>query len=244
LAVTAVVLAAAGGLAWFTLGPGGSTNPAPQSQQGGYEPVAGYGDSCEQFFGLSYRDDFGSPAAGWIGTDRSKVAYDAGGLVLKPAAGESVAWLYQPIEYQRGFVCAKVQSPVAATGTADESEDGAGVTFWASDANNYYAAVVYRDGRYGVFRRVGGTTMTLVPKRSSPAVKTGSDALNVVQVLYSEPRYAVLINGQPTVSFDLPTAAKSGMVGLIASAAHDRASEWTFSGIAAGSDQPLRKSAQ
>jgi hypothetical protein len=75
-------------------------------------------------------------------------------------------------------------------------------------------------------------------------VKTGSDALNVLQVLYSEPRYAVLINGQPTVSFDLPTAAKSGMVGLIASAGRDKASEWTFSGIAAGSDQPLRKSAQ
>lgn len=238
------MLAAAGGLAWFTLGPGGVSNPAPQSQQGGYEPVAGYGDSCEQFFGLSYRDDFGSPAAGWIGTDRSKVAYDAGALVIRPAAGESVTWLYQPIEYQRGFVCAKVQSPVAASGAADDSEDGAGVAFWASDANNYYAVVVYRDGHYGVFRRVGGTTVTLVPKRSSPAVKSGNDALNILQVLYSEPRYAVLINGQPAVSFDLPTSAKSGMVGLIASAGRDKASEWTFSGIAAGSDQPLRKSAQ
>jgi hypothetical protein len=33
------------------------------------------------------------------------------------------------------------------------------------------------------------------------------------------------------------------MIGLIAGAPQDKASEWRFSGIVAGSDQPLRKNA-
>jgi hypothetical protein len=34
------------------------------------------------------------------------------------------------------------------------------------------------------------------------------------------------------------------MIGLAAQSARDRASEWKFSGLVAGSDQPLRKNAQ
>jgi hypothetical protein len=95
---------------------------------------------------------------------------------------------------------------------------------------------------------VNGAVATLVPKRPFSAVKTGSDAsntlqVNTLQVLYSEPRYSVLINGQPAASYDLPSGDKRGMIGLIAGAPQDKASEWRFSGIVAGSDQPLRKSA-
>jgi hypothetical protein len=34
------------------------------------------------------------------------------------------------------------------------------------------------------------------------------------------------------------------MIGLAAQSARDKASEWKFSGLVAGSDQPLRKGAQ
>ena len=36
------------------------------------------------------------------------------------------------------------------------SEGGAGVAFWANDPSNYYAAAIYRDGGYAVFRKVNG----------------------------------------------------------------------------------------
>jgi hypothetical protein len=242
-AAGALLLLGVGWLTYYLIHPGGMANPAPQSSRAvGYEPVAGYGDSCELFYPLSFRNDLGSPPSGWIGVDRSKMSFALGQLIIKPAAGESVVWLDPSIEYQRGFVCAKVQAaPQAAT---NGSEDGAGVAFWAADPENYYAAIIYRDGGYAVFRKVNGMIAPLVPKRPAAAVKIGNDDVNVVQVLYSEPRYAVLINGQPTVSFDLPSGSKKGMIGLAAQSARDKASEWKFSGIAAGSDQPLRKGAQ
>ena len=246
-AASALFLLGVGGLTYYLVDPGGVAITAPQSSRAvGYEPLAGYGDSCELFYPLSFRDDFGSPPAAWIGVDRSKVSFAPGHLAIKPAAGESVVSLDPSIEYQRGFVCAKVQAAVqgpAQAGT-NGSEEGGGVAFWAADPENYYAAIIYRDGGYGVFRKVNGIIAPLVPKRSSAAVKIGKDDVNVLQVLYSEPRYAVLINGQPTASFDLPSGNKKGMIGLAAQSARDKASELTFSGLVAGSDQPLRKNAQ
>jgi len=230
-----------GAVAYYFTGPGGVSNPAPQSPRAvGYDQVVGYGDGCELFFAQTFRDDFDSLPTGWVGADRSKVSADSGALVIKPAAGESVVSLYPSIEYRRGFVCAKIQSPV---GLAADAADDAGIAFWAGDPNNYYAAVLHRDGEYSVFRKLNGTVAALVPKRPFSAVKTGGDASNTLQVLYSEPRYSVLINGQTAASYDLPSGDKRGMIGLIAGAPRDKASEWTFSGIVAGSDQPLRKSA-
>jgi hypothetical protein len=248
-AAGALLLLGVGGLTYYLIHPGGVPNAASQSSQAvRYEPVAGYGDGCERFSALSLRDDFGSPPSGWVGADPSKVSFAPGRLVIKPAARESVVWLDPSIEYQRGFVCAKVQAAAQAAqaqaAATNGLEEGAGVAFWAVDPDNYYAAIIYRDGGYGVFRKVNGVVAPLVPKRPSAAVKIGNDDVNVVQVLYSEPRYAVLINGQPAASFELPSGSKKGMIGLAAQSARDKASEWTFSGIAAGSDQPLRKGAQ
>jgi hypothetical protein len=235
-----LVLVGLGGLAYYFAGPGGVSNPAAQSPRAvSYDQVAGYGDSCELFFAQTFRDDFASPPTGWVGADRGEPSREAGSLVIRPAAGESVALLYPSIEYQRGFVCAKIQSPI---GLAAEAGDSAGIAFWAGDPANYYAVVLHRDGEYSVFRKANGTVATLVPKRAFAAVKTGNEALNTLQVLYSEPRYSVLINGQPAASYDLPSGEKRGMIGLIAGAALNKAGEWKFSGIVAGSDQPLRKS--
>jgi hypothetical protein len=240
-AAAALLLLGVGGLTYYLVHPGGVAITAPQSSRAvGYEPLAGYGDSCELFYPLSFRDDFGSPPSGWVGVDRSKVSFAPGRLAIRPAAGESMVSLDPSIEYERGFVCAKVQA-VAQAGT-DGAEEGAGVAFWAVDPENYYAAIIYRDGGYGVFRKVNGMIVPLVPKRPSAAVK--SDDVNVLQVLYSEPRYAVLINGQPAASFDLPSGSKKGMIGLAAQSARDKAGELTFSGLVAGSDQPLRKNAR
>ncbi len=205
-----------------------------------YEQVAGYGDGCEMFFAQTFRDDFGSLPTGWVGAERGTLSLASGGLVIKPEAGQSVATFSPAIEYQRGFVCAKIQSPI---GIAADAGDSAGVAFWANDPADYYAAVLHRDGEYSVYRKVNGTIAPLIPKRTFAAVKTGNDALNTLQILYSEPRYSVLINGQPAASYDLPSGEKRGMIGVVAGAAQDKASEWKFSGIVAGSDQPLRKNA-
>jgi hypothetical protein len=229
----ALLLAVAGGLIYYFVGPGGVSNTAPRAT--GYDPVEGYGTACELFYPLAVRDDFTAVLPGWAGTDRGKVSDDAGRLRMKPAAGESLVWLYRPIEFEQGFVCAKVQRPEAAA-----PDGAAGVAFWANDPSNYYAAAIYRDGGYAVFRKVNGVVVPLVPKRPFAGVKP--DDVNILQVLYSEPRYALLINGQPAASFELPSGSKSGMIGLFAESARDSASEWEFSGVAAGSDRPLRKS--
>jgi hypothetical protein len=230
----AVALAVAGGLLYYFIGPGGISNTAPRAT--GYDPVEGYGSACEQFYPLAVRDDFTAAIPGWAGTDRSKVSDEAGRLRIKPAVGESLVWLYRPVEFEQGFVCAKVQRT-----EANAAEGAAGVAFWANDPSNYYAAAIYRDGGYTVFRKVNGMVVSLVPKRPFAGVKP--DEVNILQVLYSEPRYALLINGQPAASFELPSGTKSGMIGLFAESARDSASEWEFSGVAAGSDRPLRKSA-
>jgi hypothetical protein len=240
----ALLLLGVGGLIYYLVHPGGMAITAPQSSRSvGYEPLAGYGDSCEVFYPLSFRDDFSSAPSGWVGIDRSKVSFAPGHLVIKPPAGETAVSLDPSIEYQRGFVCAKVQTAAqgGAQAATDGSEEGAGVAFWAADPENYYAAIIYRDGGYSVFRKVNGMVAPLVPKRPSAAVKLGNADVNVLQVLYSEPRYAVLINGQPAASFDLPSGSKKGMIGLAAQSARDKAGELTFSGLVAGSDQPLRK---
>src|SRR5690348_6565183 len=83
----ALLLAVAGGLIYYFLGPGGVSDTAPRAT--GYDAVEGYGTACELFYPLAVRDDFTAVLPGWAGTDRGKVSDDAGRLRMKPAAGES-----------------------------------------------------------------------------------------------------------------------------------------------------------
>ena len=140
--VRALVLLGLGALVYYFVGPGGISNPSAHYPHAvSYDQVAGYGDACELFFAETFRDDFASSSTEWVSSDPGRLSFASGGLVVRPAAGESVAALWPTIEYQRGFVCAKIRSPM---GVAADAEDSAGVAFWASGPADYYAAVLHR----------------------------------------------------------------------------------------------------
>jgi len=55
-------------------------------------------------------------------------------------------WLYAPMVFEAGVVCADIKSPPQVT-KPDGVANG-GVIFWALDYNNYYVAGLYVDGTY------------------------------------------------------------------------------------------------
>src|SRR5207244_3619018 len=110
---------------------------------------------------------------------------------------------------------------------AGAAEDSAGAVFSASDPANYHAAVVFRDGMYGVYRAQRGAVTTVVPKQAFAAISSKPGEANVVQVLSEGPRYEVRINGRQAATVE--QAAGRGSVGLVATSARTMRTDWTFS---------------
>jgi hypothetical protein len=239
----AVVVVCGAGLSYYVI-----VNQREDIQVGAaLELAPGYGRACEPIYPLTFRDDFAPSDPRWRGPNPSKISSAAGQLVVRPAAGESVIWTNPSIQidYQGGFICAKVQANDRAA-----PEDAAGIAFLAKDSGNYYAAVVYGDGSVGVHRKVDGTVTPLLPKHRFEAAKRAGGR-NVLQVRFGQKQNTLWVNGAIVLPmFQLPADTQTGSNGLVAEAAKadpakagaapSHPGEWTFSGIVAGSDRPVR----
>jgi TIR domain len=244
-AAAGAILVGAGGLSYYesVIAPQTSSAPGPPPQPGPSHAIEfDLTDFCRRPSPLTFRDDFAAPDPALGSADPSKVVYRSKGqLIIRPQPGETIARLYPSIEYQRGWVCVTVRVPDGPP--AASSDDNAGAVFWASDPENYHAAVVFRDGMYGVYRKQNGAVTTIVPKQAFSAVSSKHGEGNAVQVLFDGPPYEVLINGRKAGTIEGTAGAVSGAVGLVAQSARASRTDWSFSAILAGSDRPVRKSA-
>jgi len=107
--------------------------------------------------------------------------YVDGQLLLKPDENRVYTALYRPLVFKNGTVCVTVKSPLEVTNVEDILSGG--LAFWASDYKNYYAAAIFPNGTFGVFRKVNDEWATVVPRTMSDTIKKGIGAVNELQVV-------------------------------------------------------------
>src|SRR5260370_3465800 len=147
--------------------------------------------SCEEDATAGFVDEFASPDAGWGASNDSHFFKD-GRMVLQATPNSGVSWLYSPLIFKRGIVCADVRSPSAV-----KSRDGAakgGIGFWAIDSRNFYVAQLYVDGSYGIFRNIDGRWADVLPRAKAASIRAGEDAVNRVKVAFEATTATLSVN--------------------------------------------------
>jgi TIR domain len=197
-------------------------------------PHDAFANSCQENAAVEFVDEFSTPDPGWGASNDSHFFKD-GRMVLQPSRNSGVSWIFSPLVFERGVVCAEVKSP-STVKTPDGGAKG-GVVFWASDSRNFYVAQLYVDGSYAIYRNIDGRWAAVLPRAKAAAIHAGEDAVNRVKVAFAghtaiftvnDSTVARLTRGQP------PPAG--GSVGLYAEAETDAENQWNFVRIAVMED--------
>lgn len=192
--------------------------------------VAAYDTQCKREDGAAFYDDFKSPDGGW-GQPGPNFYFDNGRMVLKPEVDASASRIYLPLLFKSAAICSEITATSDPKNPAGES--GAGVVFWAADYANYYIALVYADGTYGIFRKIAGAWATVVPRTKAAAVHPWRlNVANQLKVMTGAGAANVFINGVKVVEFWGQPPTRGGSVGLFAESQSDAQTEWRFSSIA------------
>jgi hypothetical protein len=154
--------------------------------------------------GPARSDDFGNPQSGLKNADET--TYKEGRYVIAPNAPNRAAWATYGGNYSNATVEATVQLTSPAGGAA-------GLVFWHTGGNDYYAFLVTNDGFYQVARLQGGRWSALTPWQQAPTLKANEP--NALGVQINGKQITLLANGQPLGTTQAPSAG-SGRVGFIA----------------------------
>jgi hypothetical protein len=177
-----------------------------------------------------FADDFKAPDLSWIGMVDDKAYYVDGRLTIKAVPNRVWEIAYWALVYKDVTVCADVKSPPAFK--ADNDTAG-GIIFWATGFRDYYAAVVYPDGSYVIYRRVDGKIATVIPKTTLASINKGPGAQNRLKIALKDNAGAFYINDVKVRDFRGQPPADGGSIGLIGESETDRRDEWGFTGIVA-----------
>src|SRR5205085_11986085 len=102
------------------------------------------------------------------------------------------SWVFSPLVFKRGVVCADVKSPSAV-----KSREGiakGGVIFWGLDSKNFYVAQVYVDGSYAIYRYIDGRWANVLPRSKAAGIRAGEDAVNRVKVAFEGNSARLIVN--------------------------------------------------
>ena len=154
-----------------------------------------------------FEDTFGALDPSF-GTPGPTLNVSGGMLQMNPGTGIVIAL------YQVGFFAdADISATFNCTaGDAAMGNNNAGILFWAVDKSNFYQAVAGTDGTCEINRLSGGRW--LYPATgSSPAVKKGLNAANVLRVVTKGNQAMFYINGTKVFTITGMPPAGGGLVG-------------------------------
>ena len=175
------------------------------------------------------QNQFAAPNSNWdtSASTNSKAALQNGQYVVSFLTMNTARnVLYQGDVYGDINLCVTISTPA----TDKPLDQVAGLIFWATDYNSYYALMINPiSGQWEVTHLAGSRWLMPSPYQASTAIKTGVGTSNVVQVQMRGTTATIFINGTQvgTVSGTAPTGG--GQVGFYAQSASTVASTWQFS---------------
>jgi len=180
---------------------------------------------CRPVNSTDFQDTFQKPDPGW----GSVAHYVDGQLAVNPNENGYYIQLYRPLVFKNSTVCMTVKSPLEVTNLEDKLHGG--LIFWASDPQNFYEVAIYPNGTFGVFRRVNGESVPVLPRTASDAIKKGVGAVNELQVVLNNNRGMLYINGVQVQGFPGQPPKDGGAVGVYAESESQQQNEWKFLNI-------------
>lgn len=178
-------------------------------------------------------ETFQTGEAGWGDAD-AQFRIENNAAILAPEVGTQTARWNAGKSLTDADVCVTIQMPDT---TADASRGYAGLLFWGVDKDNFYQAVISRNGMVTVARKVGGRILgaPLVHWTPNSAIKTGADAINILRVTIEGANVAVRINDAEVARFRGQAPEGASHIGLIASSAPAAIDTWRFTDFKLGS---------
>lgn len=187
------------------------------------------GFACKAGPDVAFADDFSKPDAAW-GQTNDTVFYENGQFVLKPPVNSTRRPLYLRLRYANATACVHVRWPTNAVQT-DEIASG-GLLFWGENGSNLYAASLFRDGTYDIYRMLDNQWLAIVRRTATSAIKRAPDAVNQVKVATVDNKATVFINDTRVAEIVGQPPRAGGSFGLFAQSDKERISDWRFTAIA------------
>jgi TIR domain len=181
-------------------------------------------DACKPNASVAFFDDFNPHNPGWFAPADTH-SFKDGQVIFKPKSQTNAQMFFPSLIFKTGTVCADIKSPSEPKGSGS---GGGSLIFWAIDYQNYYAASVYRDGSYDVFRKIDGRWETVIAHTMAASIRQGSGAVNRMKVAFSNDLATVIINEANLIQFRGQPAASGGFVGIAGQSDADAENEWTF----------------
>jgi hypothetical protein len=199
-------------------------------------------DACKQNGSAAFFDEFASPDPSWGAPSDTRFFKD-GRMVLKPRVKSSASWIFLPMIFKSGIVCADIKSPSEIKEAGGVAQ--AGVIFWASDYDNCYLAALYADATFAVFRKIDGKWTTLLARASGASIQQGENAVNRVKITFANDTATLTVNGSDTAQLrHAQPPDGGGAVGLYAGSESGMENEWNFLNIAVMENNPPPASAR
>lgn len=170
---------------------------------------------------LLLADDFNSLDPMW-GRVSDSMRVEDHRILMTVAPDKSRTELYCGSMFENADLRLKI------TETKGDTDQLAGIVFWASDYDNCYAAIVTADGAFSVDRRMRGKWLTPVSLRESKDVHKGLGQTNELRVATCGSTATVYINDQPQISFQGYPPDGVSQFGVRAEAGPEAAT-WAFS---------------
>lgn len=174
----------------------------------------------------AFHDDFKSADPGWeLGKSAS---YVDGQLAIKAAPNSAFSVLYRSLLYKNATICLDVKTPIAI----NNSNDGAGLIFWAANYANYYLVKVMVDGRYRISRLLNSDWLTVVPNTKFEGLKQGYGVVNRIKVSTAGNFATLYLNDRKVLDFKGQPPRLGGSVGMYGKSEKEQPNEWRFLDIA------------
>jgi hypothetical protein len=174
-----------------------------------------------------YGDDFktldaawGQPDAGAFGPQTSS---DPQGLRIAADAGKNNGRMNSVYLFRNVDICVSTTNA-----NPPDPDDAAGLIFWAADATDYYFLGTSAGGQFAVLHEANGQVSAVSPWSQTPALRTGANATNILQVNLVGTTATIMLNGNSVGSFVGTPPPNGGLVGLLAEATAKGATTWTF----------------
>jgi hypothetical protein len=191
--------------------------------------TSGVALACQGKTDPALDDKFAKPDPGWPSSDN--VTITPQGLVVKPPVNGSTWVVNGNYTMDGADLCVTVAMPAVMPNPANEDTVGdVGVVFWKRDNDNYYLAAISPDGIAAISRSVGGQWTTIVDPVSLPAIKTGANAVNEIEVTAKGNGGTFYVNGAKITDFRGQAPSDGGPPGVYAESGPS-ITTWVFSKV-------------
>ena len=161
-------------------------------------------------------------------------------MVIKSSVNNPVAWINLPNVFDYATICSEIISPPEVKDP--EGLSAAGIVVAGNEIIKTVLRQIFVNGSYGIWRRVPGKWITLVPRTKADSIRKGSNAINQLKVTTAGNSGLLSINDNKIVGFWGQSPRKGGAIGLFAQSENDAEDDWKFSNIAVLEDKESQSS--